>query len=1361
MQHMQQQQMQQLQQQQMQQQQLQQQQMQGLQVPPGQQQGVTGPPGPTQVQPQMHPHQLQQQQQQQQQMLMIMKMQQEQAKSRMPLTPGGQHPPRGMLNPGEAQRIPGSQQGNMPVMINLQGHGGVPPSPDKPRGMPLMVNPQMAGAARRMSHPEAGQGTGAEEAPGAANSLQDRPGGQEMGMPPGNGAQQMVVNQGPNAHMMKQGPGPSPQHPGASPQQQMPPQPQQGGPMPGLHFPNVPTTSQSSRPKTPNRASPRPYHHPLTPTNRPPSTEPSEINLSPERLNASIAGLFPPKINIPLPPRQPNLSRGFDQQGGLNPTTLKAIGQAPPSLILPSNNGSGVGNSNSGQQSFPTSIGAANSGQGKPDKQPGGGQAKRANPSNGRRSSPASSRKVTNPSSGRQKWTKITLTSPSHQQQMVNPQTGQTMMLSPTPVPPSPVTLPPAAGVGLDPQQIQTPFQVMQGNPAEMPREGQGMSGVEQRQMPQPLRELSAPRMASPRVATPQEAKAGLEQTVVIVERQPVQSTPQQVSGSEASPSLRDAPSSLNQLLDNAATHSVPPRPSLSAPAGDAACKESSKASIVSENPSSVFQSSNAGATTVATTAAVNEPEAKPKPSSTPSPKLPNPVGSPNLQRNANTYLNANPGPSPNLNPTDSPNLNSNSSPSIKPSTPSPNLNPTIFHGPSLNPTPSLSVSVGASLNHSSPLPNITSSPKPNPNPAISPKPTPSPKPNPNPAISPKPTPSPKPIPNPAISTKPTPSPKPNPNPAISPKPTPCPKPSTNVPTVLHIPASSATISPNQISYTPAPTPQAPPAVISAMVAMSKKNIRPQQPSQQTRGPHPQFITTPVFNTGTPIFQVPTVSVAPNVTVVSQPVTMVKPIQVSTTNIQLTAAPTQAQAPASTLAAVVSVASSQPARTLVGQVQMATRRASPVPVSALPRPQQQSPGTPKSETTGEAPPGQKLSPLVGQLSPDPIFSPTALASASSSVQQPLVSPPPCSSPGAPASARKSPMSPPLPAQGKPAQAPGSAPPVGNRPDYQQVAKARAAQPLEGTSQPQRGPNWAVPPHAFNPPPASVIQTRTTVSGAQTRTTVSGAQTRTTVSGAQTRTTVSGAQTRTTVSGAQTRTTAAAVPLKVTSPPPVSAPTPVPAQPAAPALSCLPASTTTTPSPVSVPVTTRTPTPAPVPTPATSVPAPHSASVPSPSTSPAAAAPGPSNPPGDSPAISSLVAPTPTGAQPAPTAMEPPSQPAPLEPPAPAGNTPVSVQPEPLQQEEPAATEKTAEVATVTEQGWAKKRKTPANLVPRAAVEKPKGPSRRSSRAEKEVEEETVADGAQRKRPARPGASAMVAAKETGASPTQAKRRKSK
>ena len=73
---------------------------------------------------------------------MMMKMQQEQAKSRMPLPPGGQHPPRGMGTPAEGLRLPVSQQGNMPVMINLQGHG-VPPSPDKNRGMPLMVNPQV------------------------------------------------------------------------------------------------------------------------------------------------------------------------------------------------------------------------------------------------------------------------------------------------------------------------------------------------------------------------------------------------------------------------------------------------------------------------------------------------------------------------------------------------------------------------------------------------------------------------------------------------------------------------------------------------------------------------------------------------------------------------------------------------------------------------------------------------------------------------------------------------------------------------------------------------------------------------------------------------------------------------------------------------------------------------------------------------------------------------------------------------------------------------------------------------------------------------------------------------------------------
>lgn len=76
-------------------------------------------------------------------MMMMLKMQQEQAKNRMSIPPGGQLPPRGMGNPPEVQRVPVSQQGNMPVMINLQGHGAVPPSPDKARGVPLMVNPQV------------------------------------------------------------------------------------------------------------------------------------------------------------------------------------------------------------------------------------------------------------------------------------------------------------------------------------------------------------------------------------------------------------------------------------------------------------------------------------------------------------------------------------------------------------------------------------------------------------------------------------------------------------------------------------------------------------------------------------------------------------------------------------------------------------------------------------------------------------------------------------------------------------------------------------------------------------------------------------------------------------------------------------------------------------------------------------------------------------------------------------------------------------------------------------------------------------------------------------------------------------------
>lgn len=79
---------------------------------------------------------------------MMLKMQQEQAKNRMSIPPGGQIPPRNMGNPAEVQRLPVSQQGNMPVMISLQGHAGVAPSPDKTRGMPVMVNPQVRAMCR-------------------------------------------------------------------------------------------------------------------------------------------------------------------------------------------------------------------------------------------------------------------------------------------------------------------------------------------------------------------------------------------------------------------------------------------------------------------------------------------------------------------------------------------------------------------------------------------------------------------------------------------------------------------------------------------------------------------------------------------------------------------------------------------------------------------------------------------------------------------------------------------------------------------------------------------------------------------------------------------------------------------------------------------------------------------------------------------------------------------------------------------------------------------------------------------------------------------------------------------------------------
>lgn len=514
---------------------------------------------------------------------MMLKMQ-EQAKNRLPLQQSG-HPQRTLVNPSDpVQRMPVSQQGNMPVMINLQGHGGVPPSPEKARGMQPVVTSQLTAAARRMPHPDIGQGTpgmAPEEASGTSN-MQDRA-SVEMPPQPVNASQQNAVNQ-PNSHLLKPVPPSGPQQPGASPQQQ----PQQA-PIAGthnLHFPSAPSTSQSSRPKTPNRASPRPYHHPLTPTNRPPSTEPSEINLSPERLNASIAGLFPPKINIPLPPRQPNLTRGFDQQG-LNPTTLKAIGQAPPSLAsLNNNNTSG---NNSVQQGF-TQAGNATSTGAKQEKQTIGGQTKRASPSNNRRSSPASNRKAANPSPGRQKWTKNPLTSMANQQQMSG---SQTVMASAASVLPSPTASVSSVGT-LDSQQNLNPLQALPSN-SDAVRDSQGQAPqLDPRQTAHVERDQSALKMANRRMPSqePKMQEPNIPPEQPQEEMHQPQNPPLQEHGSAVSASFRDVPTSLNQLLDNTGPSSLSTKPNKATPpaGGDQALLEQDS----QRNPS-MPQSSDSG----------------------------------------------------------------------------------------------------------------------------------------------------------------------------------------------------------------------------------------------------------------------------------------------------------------------------------------------------------------------------------------------------------------------------------------------------------------------------------------------------------------------------------------------------------------------------------------------------------------------------------------------------------------------------------------------------------------------------------------------------------------------------------------------
>ncbi|KAM4033259.1 nuclear receptor coactivator 6 isoform 2-T3 [Anomaloglossus baeobatrachus] len=487
------------------------------QIPPqlmqlGQQQGQSGQTPPQQM---MMMLMMQQQQQQQQQ--------QDQKPIKLPLQQNVFNP-RASMN-CDSQRMPMQQGGNLSVLVNLQGSGSIPPSPDKPR-MSMVSNASLGNNGRKMGFPDTGQnqsGSPLGDGPSAA-PLPDIPDLPTASGPQGSMAPHLLLSQNPMmmsgnksgvASSLSLGQGTSPQQ-------------QHSNTMAGSHghhYQSVQTPSQSSRPKTPNRASPRPYY-PQTPNNRPPSTEPSEISLSPERLNASIAGLFPPQINIPLPPR-PTLTRGFDQQG-LNPTTLKAIGQAPPGLTVNS-------------QPFGTHVNKMDNGSGKP---PNAGGNKRASPSNSRRSSPASSRKTT-PSPGRQnsKTAKMMLGGPQtpgvlHNMEMqrnmvTNQVSGQNLTIAPTIGQYPPISMPSTAAI----------TEEIKDNPSLIPENDT----------------LSIQMV--PKEHTTADFKASVHQHIRMAspEELPKKDTlytdvPKPPSGEDLaaiSPAMRDAPTSLSQLLDH------------------------------------------------------------------------------------------------------------------------------------------------------------------------------------------------------------------------------------------------------------------------------------------------------------------------------------------------------------------------------------------------------------------------------------------------------------------------------------------------------------------------------------------------------------------------------------------------------------------------------------------------------------------------------------------------------------------------------------------------------------------------------------------------------------------------------------------
>ncbi|KAM9249601.1 nuclear receptor coactivator 6 isoform 1-T1 [Dugong dugon] len=517
--------------------------MQHVAPPPQQQPQPQLPQQQQQPPPPSQPQSQQQQQQQQQQMMMMLMMQQDPKSVRLPVSQNV-HPPRCPLNP-DSQRMPMQQSGSIPVMVSLQGPASVPPSPDKQR-MPAPVNTPLGSNSRKMVYQENPQNPSSSPL-GEVSSLPEASGSEVPSASggPNNMPSHLVVSQ--NQLMMagpKSGPSPLSATQGATPQQP----PVNSLPSShGHHFPNVSAPTQTSRPKTPNRASPRPYY-PQTPNNRPPSTEPSEINLSPERLNASIAGLFPPQINIPLPPR-PNLNRGFDQQG-LNPTTLKAIGQAPSNLTM--NNPSSF----AAPQSHKLDSVVVNSG-----KQSNSGGTKRASPSNSRRSSPGSSRKTT-PSPGRQnsKAPKLTLTSQTNAALLQNVELPRNVLVSPTPLanPPVPGSFP--NNSGLNPQNPTMPVAAV-GGVLEDNKESLNVPQDSDSQNSQGRKEQVNIEL---KAAPAQEVKMVVPEDQSKKDGQPLD--PNKLPSVEenknlVSPAVREAPTSLSQLLDNSGAPNITIKP--------------------------------------------------------------------------------------------------------------------------------------------------------------------------------------------------------------------------------------------------------------------------------------------------------------------------------------------------------------------------------------------------------------------------------------------------------------------------------------------------------------------------------------------------------------------------------------------------------------------------------------------------------------------------------------------------------------------------------------------------------------------------------------------------------------------------------